>query len=416
MASARAPERRPGINAGLLSEILEELRLRLVIVSLSIPQTNPLANYLAHRDEIDEAIRRTLESGWYILGNEVESFEHEYAEYLGARHAIGVGNGTAALYLALRVCDVGPGDTVITVSHTAVATVAAIELTGANPLLVDVEPSSLAIAVKRLEEAIDELSGSIKAIVPVHLYGQPANITEIMRIATRHGIRVIEDCAQAHGAEWNGQKVGTFGDAAAFSFYPTKNLGALGDGGAVVTNDEALARRVRSLREYGWEQRYVSEVAGVNSRLDELQAAILRVKLRHLDDENRRRANIAHKYSSALVDYPIVLPDALPNARHVYHQYVVRTPERDSLQAFLRQRGIGTGIHYPVPIHQQPAYAGRISIYGSLAETESAAGEILSLPMFPELTEEQVDQVIEQIHAWQRMARGRGVTVNEPEF
>ncbi len=373
-------------------------------MSLSIPQTNPLANYLAHRDEIDEAIQRTLESGWYILGEEVASFEDEFAGYLGLPHAVGVGNGTAALYLALRVCDVGPGDTVVTVSHTAVATVAAIELTGATPLLVDIEPATFTIATDQLEEAIENYPGSIKAIVPVHLYGHPAQLNSIMQLAAQHGIRVIEDCAQAHGAEWDGRKVGTFGDVAAFSFYPTKNLGALGDGGAVVTNDEQLARRARTLREYGWEQRYVSKVPGINSRLDEIQAAILRVKLRHLDEDNRRRAKVAASYSQALADrQDITLPSASARARHAYHQYVVRTRARDSLQAFLRQAGIGTSIHYPVPVHQQPAYAERLPIHASLRATEVAVAEILSLPIFPELTDEQVNQIIEQVRAWQSL-------------
>ena len=370
-------------------------------MSLSIPQSNPLANYLAHRDEIDEAIHRTLESGWYILGDEVTSFENEFAVYLGARQAVGVSSGTAALYLALRVCDIGPGDTVLTVSHTAVATVAAIELAGATPLFIDIEPATFTMAVAGLEETIETYPGSVKAILPVHLYGHPARMTDIMQIAARHGLRVIEDCAQAHGAEWQGQKVGTFGDVAAFSFYPTKNLGALGDGGAVVTNDEDLARRLRTLREYGWEQRYVSRVAGVNSRLDELQAAILRVKLRHLDEDNRRRATIASLYSSALNNHEaIIVPETDSQAKHVYHQYVVRARSRQSVQAFLRENGIGTGIHYPVPVHQQPAYAGRIRSAGSLHHTEAVADEILSLPMFPELPRNQVNGVIDKIKVW----------------
>ncbi len=370
-------------------------------MSLSIPQSNPLANYLAHRVEIDEAIRRTLESGWYILGDEVASFENEFAEYLNVRHAVGVGSGTAALYLALRVCDVGPGDTVLTVSHTAVATVAAIELTGAAPLLVDIDPLTFTLDVERVEAAIAEYRGAIKAIIPVHIYGHPARVTDIMQLATRHGIRVIEDCAQAHGAEWMGRKIGTFGDVAAFSFYPTKNLGALGDGGAVVTNDEGLASRVRSLREYGWEQRYVSQVPGVNSRLDELQAAILRVKLRHLDNDNRRRADVARSYSAALAGHPhISLPQTSKAANHAYHQYVVRTPARDSLRAFLSAKGIGTSIHYPVPVHQQPAYAGRIGSAGELHHTEAAAREILSLPIFPELPADAVKAVADQINTW----------------
>jgi dTDP-4-amino-4,6-dideoxygalactose transaminase len=372
----------------------------------SIPQSNPLANYLAHRDEIDEAIRRTLESGWYILGVEVASFEKEFAAYLGASHAVGMSSGTAALYLALRACDIGPGDTVLTVSHTAVATVAAIELTGATPLLVDIEPAFFTMSVDALEETIRGYQGTLKAVVPVHIYGHPAQMTDIMRIAARYGLRVIEDCAQAHGAEWEGRKVGTFGDVAAFSFYPTKNLGALGDGGAVVTGDEDLARRLRMLREYGWEQRYVSKTAGVNSRLDELQAAILRVKLCHLDEDNRRRAKAAAFYSSALTAHEgLTVPESSSLARHVYHQYVIRAEAREALRTFLREHGIGTAIHYPVPVHQQPAYAGRLPIPAPLRETELAAREILSLPIFPEISEDQLTNVIGRIRDWSPPSR-----------
>ena len=367
----------------------------------SVPQTSPLANYLAYKNEIDAAIKAVLESGSYILGREVESFEAEFAAYLGSAHAVGVANGTDALELALRACDVGAGDTVLTVSHTAVATVAAIEACGATPVFVDIDAASFTIDVGCLETAIQQLAGRVKAVVPVHLYGHPARISEIIALASRHGLRVIEDCAQAHGAEWENRKVGTFGDVAAFSFYPTKNLGALGDGGAVVTNDRQLAERVRSLREYGWRDRYVSQTAGVNSRLDELQSAVLRVKLRHLDDDNRRRVDIAATYSQAFADHKsITLPRSSPKAKHVYHQYVVRTPARDSLQNFLRESGIGTSIHYPVPVHQQPAYAGRILATGSLSHTEAAARDILSLPMFAELQPQQLKAVIDQINAW----------------
>lgn len=369
--------------------------------SLLIPQSNPLANYLAHQGELDEAIHRTLRGGRYILGHEVTSFETEFAAYVGVSEAVGVGSGTAALYLALRACNVGPGDTVLTVSHTAVATVAAIELTGAAPLFVDIDPATFTIAVDLLEQAIIKYARPIKAIVPVHLYGHPARMTEIMELAARYGMRVVEDCAQAHGARWAGRRVGTFGDIAAFSFYPTKNLGALGDGGAVLTDDRKLAESVRALREYGWQERFVSEVPGINSRLDELQAAILRVKLRHLDEENEKRRRIAQLYRTNLAnDDRLILPEAGAEATHVYHQYVVRSAARDSLRTYLTEKGIATAVHYPVPVHQQPAYAGRISAITSLSETEAAAREILSLPMFPELSENQVNTVTAQIHEW----------------
>lgn len=370
-------------------------------MSLTIPQSSPLANYLSHKDEIDAAIKRTLESGWYILGQEVESFEKEFAAYLGAGQAVGVNSGTDALYLALRACEVGPGDGVLTVSHTAVATVAAIEQCGATPVFVDIDPATFTIDVGELADTITKHRGRLKAVVPVHIYGHPARITEVMEIAARYELRVIEDCAQAHGAMWHNRKVGTFGDIAAFSFYPTKNLGALGDGGAVVTNDDELAKRVRLLREYGWEQRYVSKITGLNSRLDEIQAAILRAKLRHLDEDNRRRIKLAQYYNRELEDHPALsLPQTSSDATHVYHQYVIRVQARDNLRDYLREHGTGTLIHYPVPIHQQPAYAGRLTDHGSLSETEAAAREILSLPLFPELSDEQQQTVVQQLGTW----------------
>jgi len=370
-------------------------------VSLSIPQNSPLANYLAHSHEIDSALRRCLKSGSYILGPEVDSFEKEFAAYLGTGHAVGVASGTDALYLALRACDVGPGDAVLSVSHTAVATIAAITLCAATPVFVDIDPTTFTIDAGRLEETVKKYRGRLKAVVPVHLYGHPAHMTDIMDISARYNLRVVEDCAQAHGATWADRKTGTFGDIAAFSFYPTKNLGALGDGGAVVTSDGELAERVRRLREYGWEERYISKSVGINSRLDEIQAAILRVKLRHLDEDNSRRISRARLYTEALTDEErITLPKTANEATHVFHQYVIRVAERDSLRNYLRDRGTGTLIHYPVPVHQQPAYAGRFELYGPLHETEAAAGEILSLPLFPEMTEDQVETVVHQLRAW----------------
>lgn len=370
-------------------------------MSLTIPQSSPLANYLSHKDEIDAALKRTLESGWYILGQEVESFEKEFATYLGAGHAVGVNSGTDALYLALRACEVGPGDEVLTVSHTAGATAAAIEQCGATPVFVDIEPATFTIDVGQLADTIKKHRGRLKAVVPVHIYGHPARITEVMDLAARYDLRVVEDCAQAHGATWHNRKVGTFGDIAAFSFYPTKNMGALGDGGAVVTNDDELAKRVRLLRQYGWEQRYISKIAGLNTRLDELQAAILRVKLRHLDEDNRRRIKLAQSYNRELNEHPaLTLPQTSSNATHVYHQYVIRAQARDNLRDYLRERGTGTLIHYPVPIHQQPAYAGRLTNHNSLSETETAAREILSLPLFPELREDQLEIVLQQLRDW----------------
>ena len=366
-----------------------------------IPQTDPYANYRAHQAEIDAAVQRVLDSGRYILGEEVDSFEREFAEFVGAAHAVGVASGTDALELALRACGVGPGDLVFTVAHTAVATVAAIELTGAMPVLVDIDPHSYTMDANCLREALrDHPSGRPRAVVPVHLYGYPADMPAICQIGKEHGLYVVEDCAQAHGAGIDGRSVATWGHMASFSFYPTKNLGALGDGGAVVSGDAELAEKVRGLREYGWCERYVSETAGGNSRLDPLQAAILRAKLPHLDAENARRISHAVRYGELLAEVKIGLPVVRSGVQHVYHQFVIRTAQRDALREYLRDCGVSSAIHYPVPIHRQPAYAGRVTIAGELRHSDAAAGEILSLPMYPELTLTSVDTVAQRILEW----------------
>ena len=369
------------------------------IIDSPILQTNPKASYLARKDEIDEAIRRVLDSGWYILGKEVAAFEQEFAAYVGVAHAVGVASGTDAIVLALRAAGVGAGDLVFTVSHTAVATVAAVELCGARPVYVDIDPVTFTMEPARLETALQVTNGRAKAVLPVHLYGQTANMTAIGEIARRHGLILIEDCSQAHGARWNGQMAGTFGHLATFSFYPTKNLGALGDGGAVVTSDAALAEQVRLLREYGWKERYVSAVPGTNSRLDEIQAAILRAKLPSLDSDNARRREIACAYHRLLADSALDLPQTGAEATHVFHQYVIRTTRRDELRAYLRAAEIGTLIHYPVPVHLQPAYAHYATL--ALPETESAAREVLSLPLYPELPLEAVEAVAVSLRAWE---------------
>jgi dTDP-4-amino-4,6-dideoxygalactose transaminase len=360
---------------------------------------NPGAQYLAYKEDIDAAIARVLEKGWYILGEEVRAFEAEFAAYVGVGQAVGVGSGTDALQLALAACEIGAGDEVITVSHTAVATVAAIEMVGATPVLVDIEPDFFTIDPAKIEAAITPRT---RAIIPVHIYGQPVNLDPILDLASRHQLRVIEDCAQAHGAAFHDTRVGAHGDIACFSFYPTKNLGAIGDGGMVITDDAALAERARLLREYGWAERYVSHISGRNSRLDELQAAILRVKLRRLDEDNHKRARIAQLYSEGLSDCGLVLPALRPNATHVFHLYVVRIPERHELQTFLDSRGVNTLIHYPVPVHLQPAYVKAARGPDGLTETEIAAREILSLPMYPELADRDVEQVIESIRSFIR--------------
>ena len=369
--------------------------------TLLVP-ADPKASYLAHKDEIDEAIHRVLDSGWYILGQEVAGFEKEFAAYIGVGNAIGVASGTDALEIALRSCGIGPGDDVITVSHTAVATVAAIELAGATPILVDIDPCTYTMDPNRLEDTIKQQgAGRLKAIIPVHLYGHPADMAAIMDIAGRHGLSVIEDCAQSHGAAIGDRKTGTWGHLSAFSFYPTKNLGALGDGGAVVTNDPALAQRLRQLREHGFRERYVSHLSGMNTRLDELQAAILRVKLQYLRTENARRLQIARIYGASLSGTTLVLPQLHAKVDHVFHLYVVRSTHRDGLKAFLKENSVGTSIHYPVPVHLQPAYHARAVIgRGGLEHTEQVCREILSLPMYPQMTDEQVQRTSHLIARW----------------
>jgi dTDP-4-amino-4,6-dideoxygalactose transaminase len=359
--------------------------------------SNPRAQYLAHKASIDSAISRVLGEGRYILGKEVETLEAEFASYIGVAHGIGVGSGTEALHLALTACNIGQGDEVITVSHTAVATVAAIEMAGATPVFVDIEPDFYTLDPAKLRAAI---SSRTKAIIPVHLYGQSAELNSIMEIAKEFGIRIIEDCAQAHGAKYQGQRVGSFGDMACFSFYPTKNLGAIGDGGMVVTNDPALAERANLLRQYGWAERYVSQIAGWNSRLDELQAAILRVKLPHLDADNAARARLAEAYDAALSGLNFMTPKRSPEADHVFHLYVIRSTERDALQSFLKSRDIGALVHYPVPVHLQSAYRGRVRGGDDLPETERAAREVLSLPIYPELQQAELEKVINDVRSF----------------
>ncbi|MGV8081445.1 MAG: DegT/DnrJ/EryC1/StrS family aminotransferase [Syntrophales bacterium] len=354
--------------------------------------SNPLAQYHAFKEGIDEAIARVLNGGRYILGEEVRAFEKEFAQYIGVSHGVGVGSGTEALHLALVACGIGDGDEVITVSHTAVATVAAIELTGARPVLVDIDPERFTLDPTRLLKA---LSVRTRAVIPVHLYGQPADMDALLDLRRQFGFRIIEDCSQAHGAMHGDRRVGSFGDMGCFSFYPTKNLGALGDGGMVVTSDGELAGRAASLREYGWVERYVSSRRGWNTRLDELQAAILRVKLPHLDRNNARRFAIARAYTDGLAGTPLRCPGIASGTSHVFHLYVVRATDRNRLLDHLQNEGIGALIHYPVPVHLQPAYAGRLCPGGDgLEETEMAAGEVLSLPLYPELEQAQIDRVI----------------------
>ena len=373
------------------------------MTELPIPQTDPRAGYLEEREAIDAAIARVLASGQYILGREVEAFEAEFAAWLGVGHAVGVGSGTDALELALRACGIGQGSgtgqLVFTVSHTAVATVAAIERAGAVPVLVDIEPGGFTMDPTALEAALsDPPPGRPAAILPVHLYGEPADLAPIMTQARRHGLYVIEDCAQSHGAAYHGAPTGSFGDIACFSFYPTKNLAALGDAGMTATNDPGLAVALREIREYGWRDRYVSARIGINTRLDPLQAGVLRARLPRLAGDNARRQAIAAQYDQGLAGLPLDLPRRRAECGHVFHQYVIRTPQRDGLREHLRAAQIGTGIHYPVPVHLQPAYEARLAAYpAGLPQTTSAMREILSLPIYPQLAPDAADRVIAEI-------------------
>lgn len=362
-----------------------------------IPPADPRAAYLAHRAAIDAAVQRVLASGWYILGREGEAFEREFASWLGARDVIGVANGTDAVELALRGCGIQPGDGVIAPAHTATATIAAIERAGAVPVLVDIEPVTFGLDPEKFRQTVSKYRdrSRLRAVVVVHLYGHPAAMDDILPVAREHGLVVVEDCAQAHGAAWRGRLVGTFGDAAAFSFYPTKNLAALGDGGAVATSDPAAAERVRMLRQYGWRERYSSEVAGMNSRLDEIQAAMLRVRLTALHEANRRRIDIAVRYAEAGRLAGLAVPRVLPEARHVFHQYAVLHEDRDAWRAVLESRGVGSAHLYPRAIPDQPAYAGRLEIgEGGCDVSRRVCRDVVCLPIYPELGEDDVLTVI----------------------
>jgi dTDP-4-amino-4,6-dideoxygalactose transaminase len=354
------------------------------------------AAFARSRDDIAAAMMRVLDSGWYILGREVEAFEQAFARYCGAEHAVGVANGLDALELALSTLGVGQGDEVIVPSNTYIATWLAVSHVGATP--VPVEPdATFNIDPDRIERAV---TSRTKAILPVHLYGQAADMTRIMEVARRHGLRVLEDGAQAHGARHDGVRVGAHGDAVAWSFYPGKNLGALGDGGAVTTNDAEVADRLRVLRNYGSRVKYHNEVVGFNSRLDELQAAVLAARLTRLDEENAQRARIAAVYDAELAATGVTLPVVAAHAESVWHLYVIRTSDRDGLAAALRSRGVGTMIHYPIPPHRQPAYAALGLREGSLPISEAMHREVLSLPIGPTMTQVEAARVAAAVKEW----------------
>ena len=345
--------------------------------------------YLELKGELDAAVQRVLHSGWYILGEELEAFEAEFAAYCGARYCIGVGNGLDALHLILRAYGIGPGDEVIVPAHTFIATWLAVTTAGAKPVPVDAgDDAAFTIPPQGIEAAV---TARTKAVIPVHLYGRPADMDPIRRIALRHGLKVIEDAAQAHGARYRGRRAGSLGDAAAFSFYPAKNLGAFGDGGAVTTDDRELAARVSAARNYGSAAKYVHERFGLNSRLDPLQAAVLRVKLRHLDEWNARRLALAGSYREGLAGTDVVLPEFSEGFEPVFHLFVVRTPRRGALQAGLKEAGIETLVHYPIPPHRQGAYSSMGGL--SLPVAERLATEVLSLPIGPHLSRAEVQEV-----------------------
>ncbi|MFA5016826.1 DegT/DnrJ/EryC1/StrS family aminotransferase [Methylobacter tundripaludum] len=355
-----------------------------------IPFVDLKAQYTGIKDEVNAAILGVLDTCQFTLGSEVAAFEEEFASYSQAQYGIGVNTGTSALHLALLAAGIGPGDEVITVPFTFVATVAAIYYTGATPVFVDIDPRTFTIDVKAIEAAITDKT---KAILPVHLYGQPADMDPILDIAKRHGLVVIEDAAQAHGAEYKGKRVGSIGDMGCFSFYPGKNLGAYGEGGMVVTSNPEYTRTIRMLRDWGAEQKYQHVLKGYNFRLEGIQGAVLRVKLRHLEAWTEARRAAAAHYNELMSDSGVATPEAMPYARHVYHIYAIRTQQRSEWQQALQDKGIQTGIHYPIPVHLLPAYADLGYTQGDFPHSEQAANEVLSLPMFAELSPAQCKEV-----------------------
>ncbi|MGD1277045.1 MAG: DegT/DnrJ/EryC1/StrS family aminotransferase [Tepidisphaeraceae bacterium] len=367
---------------------------------MSVPFVDLSALHASCETEIRQAIDRVIAGGDFILGQELRDFEAQFAAFCGAACAVGVDSGISSLELALRALGVGPGDEVITVSHTFIATVSSISFTGARPVFVDVSPDTCTMDPSKIEPAITPRT---KAILPVHLYGQAADMDSILDIARRHHLLVIEDAAQAHGARYRGQRVGTLGDAGCFSFYPAKNLGAFGDGGMLLTNNPDLAEKVRMLRNYGQREKYHHVFLAYNRRLDTLQAAILRVKLAHLDAWNAARRAAAAHYDRRLSRLDrLVLPKVGPQRDHVYHLYVIQHPSRDALAAHLQRNGVSTGLHYPIPVHLQDCYQSLGIGRGALPVTESLASRVLSLPMFPTMTPQQIERVCGLIEEFER--------------
>ena len=363
---------------------------------MNIPANRLDRGFYQYQDEFEAKALEVLRSGWYVLGKEVAEFEKEFAAYCGAKYCVGLASGLDALWIAFRVLGIGEGDEVIVQGNTYIASVMGITINGATPVFV--EPDAFYnIDVTKIEEKITERT---KAILVVHLYGQASNMTEIMRLAEKYNLRVVEDCAQSHGAKWNGKMTGTFGDVGCFSFYPSKNLGAFGDGGAVVINDEILDKKFRVFRNYGSEKRYHNMIIGANSRLDEMQAALLRVRLSHLDEINAERADIAAAYTAAINNEKVLLPQIRTGASSVFHQYVVRTDDRDKFMNYLQERGIGTIIHYPIPPHLAEAYQYLGYEKGAYPITEVYADTVLSLPMYTGMTQEEIKYVIDVINEY----------------
>ena len=368
--------------------------LSLITINM-VPFVDLQAQYGEIKAEIDAAVARVIESAAFILGREVEAFEAAFAEYLGARFCVGVNSGTAAIQLAVMACGIGAGDEVIVPANTFFASAEAVSTAGATPVFVDADAVSYTIDTTKIEAAITERT---RAIMPVHLYGQAADLDPILDLAARYNLKVIEDAAQAHGSLYRGKKVGALSQVGCFSFYPGKNLGAYGEAGAVVTDDAQIARRLRLLRDHGSERKYHHEIIGYNFRLEGIQGAVLSVKLRHLDRWNDLRRAHAARYNELLKATPLILPREMEYARHIYHLYVVQTEARDSLQRSLAEAGVQTGIHYPIPVHLQPAYSSLSYKAGDFPEAERQAARVLSLPMYPELTDEQLKHVAEAIH------------------
>jgi len=362
---------------------------------MNIPLSDLKSQYKSIKNEIDQKIAEVLENSEFILGGNVEKFEEEFANFCGVKYGVGVGNGTDALYLALRACGIKEGDEVITVPNTFIATVEAITLNGAKPVFVDIDPETQNMDAEKMRAAI---TAKTKAVIPVHLFGQPVEMDSILKIAKERNLFVIEDVAQAHGAKYNGKAAGSMGAAGCFSFFPAKNLGAYGDGGMIVTDDENLAKRLSMMRNHGRLEKYTHEFEGKNSRLDEIQAAVLRVKLKYLDKWNEARRQNALAYDNLLKDVKgVKIPQNIKGAVPVYYFYVIRAEKRDELQKALKEKGISTGIHYPIPLHLQPAYQYLGHKKGDFPETEKAADEILSLPICPELAKEQIEYIAREI-------------------